>query len=68
MTGFEDERERYRQRLAAARHRLASYKSRDGSDFGFAGELADKRRQLAEIEKALAEDIDGKGEAKAVAA
>ena len=56
---FEADRERYRQRFADARRRLASYQTRDGGDFAFASELADKRRQLAEIEKSLAADIDG---------
>ncbi|WP_040427780.1 DEAD/DEAH box helicase family protein [Afipia birgiae] len=56
LDDFEGERERYRQRLADARRRLTSYESRDGGEFAFAGELADKRRQLAEVEKALAED------------
>ncbi|MCF1474872.1 lactate dehydrogenase [Agrobacterium vitis] len=56
---FEGERERNRQRLADARRRLASYQSRgEGGDFAFAGELAEKRRQLAEVEKALAADIE----------
>ncbi|QCL98418.1 Eco57I restriction-modification methylase domain-containing protein [Agrobacterium tumefaciens] len=56
---FEGERERNRQRLADARRRLASYQSRDeGGDFAFAGELAEKRRQLAEVDAALATDVD----------
>ncbi|NTH16533.1 lactate dehydrogenase [Agrobacterium rhizogenes] len=56
---FEGERERNRQRLADARRRLASYQSRDqGGDFAFAGELAEKRRQLAEVDAALAIDVD----------
>jgi len=58
---FEGERERFSQRMADARRRLASYQSRDGGDFAFAGELAEKRRQLAEVEKALAEDSGGEG-------
>jgi N12 class adenine-specific DNA methylase/adenine-specific DNA methylase len=62
LDDFEGERERYRQRLADARRRLASYESRDSGDFAFAGELAEKRRQLAEVEKALAEDDGGAGE------
>ena len=64
---FEGERECMSQRLGDARRRLASYASRDGGEFAFAGELADKRRQLAEVEKALAED-DGSGGEMAVAA
>jgi hypothetical protein len=55
---FEGERERYRQRLADARRRLASYQSRnEGGEFAFAGELAEKRRQLAEVENALSNDV-----------
>ena len=68
LDDFEGERERFRQRLADARRRLAAYQSRDGGDFAFAGELANKRRQLAEIEEALASDIEGAGEARAIAA
>jgi hypothetical protein len=59
---FEGERERYRQRLADARRRLASSESRDGGEFAFAGELGEKRRQLAGVEKALSEESDGAGE------
>jgi hypothetical protein len=67
LDDFEGERERYRQRLADARRRLASYESRDGGDFAFATELAEKRRQLAEVEKALAEDSESAGELAAAA-
>ncbi|UPK40836.1 N-6 DNA methylase (plasmid) [Bradyrhizobium sp. 186] len=67
LAEFEGERERYRQRLADARRRLASYESRDGGDFAFATELAEKRRQLAEVEKALAEDSESAGELAAAA-
>ena len=56
LLGFDDEQERYRQRLADAQNRLASYRSRQGGEFSFSDELADKRRQLAEIERSLAED------------
>ena len=62
LEDFEGERERYRQRLADARRRLASYQSREDGDFAFAAELAEKRRQLAEVEKALATDVEGSGE------
>jgi hypothetical protein len=62
LDDFEGERERYRQRLADARRRLASYESRDGGEFLFGGELAEKRRQLAEVEKALADDDGGAGD------
>lgn len=57
LTAFEDERLRYRQRLADAERRLASYRARQGEAFAFAGELEDKRRQLADIEKDLADDV-----------
>lgn len=50
-----------------AHRRLASYRSREDGDFAFAGELAEKRRQLAEVEKALASDVEGSG-ASAIAA
>ncbi|MVA22693.1 lactate dehydrogenase [Agrobacterium vitis] len=58
LDDFEGERERYRQRLGDARRRLASYQSRgEGSEFAFTGELAEKHRQLAEVEAALAADV-----------
>lgn len=59
LAGFEGEQERYRQRLEDAERRLTSYRSRVGGEFGFSGELAEKRRQLAEIETDLASSIDG---------
>ncbi|MFC3721999.1 N-6 DNA methylase [Neoaquamicrobium sediminum] len=63
LDDFEGERERCRQRLADARRRLSSYQARDdGSEFAFAGDLADKRRQLAAIENALALDVEGRAE------
>ncbi|MGP2494406.1 Eco57I restriction-modification methylase domain-containing protein [Mesorhizobium sp. PUT5] len=63
LNDFEGERERYRQRLADARRRLVSYQSRDdGADFAFAGELADKRRQLGEVEAALSADVETSAE------
>ncbi|MHC2754684.1 hypothetical protein ACVIWV_010199 [Bradyrhizobium diazoefficiens] len=68
LDDFEGERERFRQRLADARRRVAAYQSREGGDFAFAGELAEKRRQLVEVEKALASDIEGTGVARAIAA
>lgn len=54
LDDFDGERERYRQRLEDARRRLASYQSRQGGDFTFASELAEKRRQLREVEAELA--------------
>jgi len=68
LGNFEGERERYRQRLAEAQRRLASYRSREGGEFAFGEELADKRRQLIEIETALASDMDGPDAMSAVAA
>jgi len=65
---LEAERERYRQRLAEAQCRLASYRSREGGTFAFGEELAEKRRQLVEIETALASDTDGPDAMPAVAA
>ena len=60
---LEGERERFCQRLADARRRRASYQSRDAAgEFAFAGELAGKRRQLAEVEEALTSDIDNPAE------
>ncbi|NTA19727.1 DEAD/DEAH box helicase family protein [Agrobacterium tumefaciens] len=54
LAGFEAERERYRQRLEEYRLRLASYQLRQAGEYAFADELADKRRQLHEVEKTLA--------------
>ncbi|WP_265519212.1 hypothetical protein [Nitratireductor luteus] len=51
------ERLRYRQRLADAERRLASYRACHSEAFSLAGELEDKRRQLTEIEKDLADDV-----------
>ncbi|CAN7702158.1 N-6 DNA methylase (plasmid) [Aminobacter sp. NyZ550] len=67
LSGFEDEQERYRQRLADAERRLSSSRLRQGGEFAFAEELAAKRTQLAEIEKSLAADTDGGGNVKAIA-
>ncbi len=63
VSGFEDEQERYRLRLADARRRLASYEARQGGEFAFAGELEEKRRRLAEVEADLARDQPADGEA-----
>ena len=62
LDDFAGERERFRQRLADAQRRLASYRSRDGGAFAFAEELAEKRRQLAVIEADLANDVEKPGE------
>ena len=57
-----------RQRLGDARRRLGSYQSRGEGEFAYAEELAEKHRQLAEVEAALAKDIDGIHEPGAIAA
>ncbi|WP_137113984.1 DEAD/DEAH box helicase family protein [Mesorhizobium sp. GR13] len=69
LDSFEGDRERYCQRLGDARCRLASYQSRNGeTEFAFAGELAEKRRQLDEVEAALAADLEVAGDVTAIAA
>jgi hypothetical protein len=68
LEGFEGDRERYRQRLNDARRRLVSYQSRGEGEFAYAEALAEKHRQLAEIERALALDIDGSAAGEALAA
>lgn len=55
---FEAEQARFRQSLIDARRRLAAYQSREGGDFAFATELADKRQQLCAIEAELANDSE----------
>ena len=57
LAGVEDERSQYRFRLDDAKRRLASYQSRQGGEFGFEDELADKRRQLDAIEADLADEV-----------
>lgn len=60
LSGFDHEQERYRQRLADANRRLASYRAHgDGGEFAFAAELAEKHRQLAEVDADLAKDVGG---------
>lgn len=68
LAGFNDEQERYRRRLADAEQRLASYRSRQGGEFAFSKELAEKRRQLAEVDEALATDIEGASNPAAIVA
>lgn len=63
LDDFEGERERYRQRLADARRRLSSYQSRGEGEFAFISELAEKRRQLVEVEEALTADIEARPKA-----
>ena len=62
LAGFEDERSQYRFRLDDAKRRRASYQSRQGGEFGFEDELAEKRQQLAEIEADLADEVLKEGE------
>ncbi|MDQ0563023.1 N12 class adenine-specific DNA methylase/adenine-specific DNA methylase [Rhizobium mesoamericanum] len=62
LGGFEEEQERHRHRLEESRRRLASYQSRQGGVFAFTGELETKRRQLREVEAALASDVSGSAE------
>lgn len=57
LAGFEDGRSQYRFRLDNAKRRLASYQSRQGGEFGFEDELADKRRELDVIEADLADEV-----------
>jgi N12 class adenine-specific DNA methylase/adenine-specific DNA methylase len=59
LANLDDEQERARHRLAEAERRLAAYRSRQGGTFAFSDELAAKREQLAQIEKSLADDVDG---------
>ena len=67
LDGFEEERERYRQRLEEYRRRLVSYQSRQAGEFGFADDLADKRRKLGEVEEALAASAREDAEVEAAA-
>lgn len=68
LDGFEEERERYRLRLAEYQRRLSSYQSRQGGTFAFADELAEKRQKLREVEEALAKSARGDAEAEEIAA
>ncbi|SCX22812.1 Modification methylase TaqI [Agrobacterium sp. DSM 25558] len=65
---FEGEQQRYRHRLDDAHRRLASYRSREGGTFAFAEELADKRRQVREVEEALASSARASSDAEDIAA
>ncbi|MBP1886591.1 DEAD/DEAH box helicase family protein [Sinorhizobium mexicanum] len=68
LDGFDGEQDRYRQRLQDAHKRLASYHSREGAAFAFAEELADKRRQLREVDEALAQSARDDDETQSEAA
>lgn len=58
VAAIADEPARFRHRLSDAQHRLASYRSREGGDFAFAGDLATKRAALAAIDADLASDSE----------
>ena len=68
LANLDDEQEGARHRLAEAERRLAAYRSREGGTFAFSDELAAKREQLAQIEKSLADDVDGVRREQEVAA
>lgn len=68
LHGFEEERDRYRQRLEEYRRGLASYQSRQGGSFTFADKLAEKRQALREVEEALAKSARDDAEADELAA
>ena len=56
LAGFQEEQDRYRQRLADAELRLSTYRSRQGGQFAFVDELAAKRLELTGIETSLSAD------------
>ncbi|NTZ63853.1 DEAD/DEAH box helicase family protein [Agrobacterium tumefaciens] len=68
LDDFEGERLRYRQRLEELQRRLTSYRSRDAGVFAFTEELAEKRRQLRDVDDALAASVreEAQSEANAV--
>jgi len=68
LSGFEEERERYRLRLAEYQRRLSSYQSRQGGTFAFADELAEKRQKLREVEEVLAKSACDDDEKQGIAA
>lgn len=68
LSGFEEEQRQYRRRLEEAERRLTSYQSRQGGSFPFADELTEKRRQLTEVEEALANSVREDAEANRAAA
>lgn len=56
LNGFEDEHAAQRNKRDEATVRLASYRTREGEAFVFAGELEEKRRRLEEVERELMEE------------
>ncbi|TCN26959.1 helicase-like protein [Sinorhizobium americanum] len=67
LNGLDDEQEHYRQRMQEAERRLASYRSREGGLFAFADELDEKRRQLRDVDEALATEARGESADRAEA-
>ncbi|OLP55767.1 lactate dehydrogenase [Rhizobium rhizosphaerae] len=68
LDDFDGERERHRQKLLDAKQRLGSYRSRLDGTFAFGDELAEKRRQLAQVEESLAASVREDVEARKAAA
>ncbi len=54
LDGFEEERRQHRRRVEVAQRQLSSFQSRIGGIFQFADELGAKRKQLSDVEEALA--------------
>lgn len=54
LAGFEAELESNQTRLADAKRRIASYRTRIGGEFALGAELAEKRARLAQIDTNLA--------------
>ncbi len=68
LDDFEGERYRHRQQLQDAERRLVSYRAHETGTFAFADELAAKRRELEEVEEALAAEARATAEPVAEAA
>ena len=68
LDDFEGERYRQRQHLEVANRRLASYRAHETGTFAFADELVAKRRELEEVEEALAAEARATAEPVAQAA
>lgn len=68
LSAFEEERLGTESRLRDAERRLASYRSRTGETFAFGEDLAAKRRELAEVEAALASEATRPAEPERAAA
>jgi N12 class adenine-specific DNA methylase/adenine-specific DNA methylase len=68
LDDFEGERLRYRQRLEELQRRLTSYRSGDAGVFAFTEELAEKRRQLRDVDDTLAASVREEAQSEANAA